>query len=94
MVPDDLVKDLVDLRFDYSSLLFEIQESLQSITKEQQDKITRYLNILLHATLQGTVDVPADCKLLLAFDTLARQCSIFNIYYLKKFNTKLPETIK
>ena len=90
MVPDDLVKDLVDLRFDYSSLLFEIQELLQSITKEQQDKITHYLHILL----QGTVDVPANCKLLSAFDTLARQCSIFNIYYLKKFNTKLPETIK
>ena len=90
MVPDDLVQDLVDLRFDYSSLLLEIQELLLSITEQQQDKITRYLHILL----QGTVDVPADCKLLSSFDALARQCSIFNIYYLKKFNTKLPEHIK
>ena len=90
MVPDDLIKDLVDLRFDYSSLLFEIQELLQSITKQQQDKITRYLNILLHKSF----DVNADCKLLSSFDTLARQCSIFNVYYLKKFNTKLPENIK
>ena len=56
MVPDDLIKDLVDLRFDYSSLLLEIQELLQSITKQQQDKITRYLHILLHKSFDVNAD--------------------------------------
>ena len=90
LVPNNLAQDLFDLRFEYSELILSIMSALKGVTPEQQEKINDFLNILLHETVLQD----ANCNLLQSFETLMKQSSLFNVHYLKKFNSMLPEDKK
>lgn len=89
-VPQKLAESLVDLRFAYSDLLCNIYLELERITQEQQKNLAAFLRFLLHE------EIPPNCDLLTAFGEhlASHHTSLFNIYYLKKFSSKLPENIK
>ena len=87
-IPEDLVRNLADLRVQYASMLWKIRLELENLTEGEQEKLRFVLSVLL-------VNVNSNHKMLETFDTFLQQdTSLFNICHLKQFSRTFPDKIK
>ena len=88
VVPDALVRKLVDLRSAYALLLMRFERALER-SSEAQGELVAFLRRLLRRA------VPSDCDFHSAFEALVEEeLSLFNIYYLKRVSKILPGEVR
>ena len=85
VVPDELVIKLADLRSAYALLLMRFERAIQSSSEAQENFV---------AFLRHLLQVPTDCNFCSAFEILKTEIFLFNIHYLKKVSSMLPDDIR
>ena len=91
-VPDNLLKELADLRMYFARFLLKYEEELKK-SSEAQKEFVQTVNNLLKRPHRRPIEM--DSSFVVYFESFTdEEVSLFNIHYLKRFCQFFPKDIR
>ena len=89
IVPDELVEELADLRFNFAELLHSYEKEIRNSVEAQEEFVT-----FLPKLFRREENLSHSLNFQSYFNWLEEKVSLFNIHYLRRLCSKFPEDVR